>query len=64
MYSISCFILHLYPFLLHTGDEEAKENTTLQFSLKVKCIKNKSAPKNATDPDELFIHSKGEILCC
>ncbi|XP_068684097.1 DNA-directed RNA polymerases I and III subunit RPAC1-like isoform X2 [Montipora capricornis] len=40
------------------GDEEAKENTTLQFDLKVKCIKNKSAPKNATDPDELFIHSK------
>ncbi|CAH3178811.1 unnamed protein product [Porites lobata] len=40
------------------GDEEAKENTTLQFNLKVKCIKNKNAPKNATDPDELYIHSK------
>lgn len=40
------------------GDEEAKDNTTLQFDLKVKCIKNKGAPKNATDPDELFIHSK------
>lgn len=44
-----------------TGDEEAKENTTLQFNLKVKCIKNKNAPKNATDPDELYIHSKGKF---
>lgn len=42
------------------GDEEAKDNTTLQFDLKVKCIKNKNAPKNATDPDELFINSKGK----
>ncbi|XP_078349483.1 DNA-directed RNA polymerases I and III subunit RPAC1-like isoform X1 [Oculina patagonica] len=40
------------------GDEEAKDDTTLQFDLKVKCIKNKNAPKNATDPDELFINSK------
>lgn len=45
-----------------TGDEEAKENTTLQFNLKVKCIKNKNAPKNATDPDELYIHSKGNSV--
>lgn len=41
------------------GDEEPKDDTTLQFDLKVKCIKNKNAPKNATDPDELFINSKG-----
>lgn len=41
------------------GDEEAKDNTTLQFDLKVKCIKNKNAPKNATDPDELYVNSKG-----
>lgn len=39
-------------------DEESKDNTTLQFDLKVKCIRNKNAPKNATDPDELFINSK------
>ena len=45
-----------------TGDEEARENTTLQFNLKVKCIKNKNAPKNATDPDELYIHSKGNSV--
>ena len=42
------------------GDEEAKDDTTLQFDLKVKCVKNKNAPKNATDPDELFINSKGK----
>ena len=42
------------------GDEEAKDNTTLQFDLKVKCIKNKNAPKNATDPDELYVNSKGK----
>lgn len=41
------------------GDEEAKDDTTLQFDLKVKCIKNKNAPKNATDPDELYVNSKG-----
>lgn len=52
----------MLSFLFDAGDEEAKENTTLQFDLKVKCIKNKSAPKNATDPDELFIHSKGEYF--
>lgn len=40
------------------GDEETKDDTTLQFDLKVKCIKNKNAPKNATDPDELFVNSK------
>ena len=47
-------------FCFNKGDEEAKDDTTLQFELKVKCIKNKNAPKNATDPDELFIHSKGK----
>ena len=49
-------------FWSDTGDEEATENTTLQFNLKVKCIKNKNAPKNATDPDELYIHSKGDNI--
>lgn len=44
-------------------DEESKDDTTLQFDLKVKCIKNKNAPKNATDPDELFINSKGMLHC-
>ena len=57
-------LVHVHKFCTKmlwsdTGDEEAKENTTLQFNLKVKCIKNKNAPKNATDPDELYIHSKG-----
>lgn len=60
----SCTIFQLIHFFLYwiwSGDEEAKDNTTLQFDLKVKCIKNKGAPKNATDPDELFIHSKGDF---
>ena len=60
-------LVHVHKFCTKllwsdTGDEEAKENTTLQFNLKVKCIKNKNAPKNATDPDELYIHSKGNSV--
>ena len=56
-----CFFYHYY--FCTKGDEESKDNTTLQFDLKVKCIKNKNAPKNATDPDELFINSKGMLYC-
>ena len=44
------------------GDDEVKDDTTLVFELKVKCIKNKNAPKDATDPDELYINSKGLAL--
>ncbi|KXJ14474.1 DNA-directed RNA polymerases I and III subunit RPAC1 [Exaiptasia diaphana] len=40
------------------GDTDVKDDTTLIFDLKVKCIKNKNAPKDATDPDELYINSK------
>jgi hypothetical protein len=42
--------------------EEAKDDTTLVFELKVKCTRNKNAPKDATDPDELYINSKGKIM--
>ncbi|XP_058954480.2 DNA-directed RNA polymerases I and III subunit RPAC1 isoform X2 [Pocillopora verrucosa] len=45
-------------FDVKMDDEEVKDNTTLQFDLKVKCIKNKNASKNATDPDELYVNSK------
>ncbi|KAK3715062.1 hypothetical protein QZH41_012126, partial [Actinostola sp. cb2023] len=40
------------------GEDEVKDDTTLVFDLKVKCTKNKNAPKDATDPDELYINSK------
>ena len=56
------FFFNLLKFYYSTKeDEESKDNTTLQFDLKVKCIRNKNAPKNATDPDELFINSKGML---
>ncbi|EDO35589.1 predicted protein [Nematostella vectensis] len=53
--------IHADPRLFNykkQGDEEAQDDTTLVFELKVKCIKNKNAPKDATDPDELYINSK------
>ena len=58
---INAFNIYLLIYYSTKGDEESKDNTTLQFDLKVKCIKNKNAPKNATDPDELFINSKGML---
>ena len=42
---------------------EEKEDTTLVFELKVKCTKNKNAPKDASNPDELYINSKGIVVC-
>lgn len=48
--------------MLFLGDDEVKDDTTLVFELKVKCIKNKNAPKDATDPDELYLNSKGLTL--
>ncbi|XP_022097300.1 DNA-directed RNA polymerases I and III subunit RPAC1-like isoform X1 [Acanthaster planci] len=40
------------------GDEEGTAEDTIEFQLKVKCAKNPSAAKDATDPDELYKHSK------
>ena len=34
----------------------------LEFELKVKCTKNPKAPKNTTDPDELYLNSKGKMI--
>ncbi|XP_014667921.1 PREDICTED: DNA-directed RNA polymerases I and III subunit RPAC1-like [Priapulus caudatus] len=34
--------------------EEPTEMDTIEFQLKVRCMKNTHAPKDATDPDELF----------
>ncbi|XP_077999650.1 DNA-directed RNA polymerases I and III subunit RPAC1-like [Glandiceps talaboti] len=36
------------------GDEEGTAEDTLEFHLKVKCTKNPHAPKDATDPDEMY----------
>ena len=60
MFAIISLFIYFYYYSTK-GDEESKDNTTLQFDLKVKCIRNKNAPKNATDPDELFINSKGML---
>ena len=62
-YADVCNYLFIYLLIYCStkGDEESKDNTTLQFDLKVKCIRNKNAPKNATDPDELFVNSKGML---
>ena len=32
---------------------------TLEFELKVRCRKNPHAPKDASDPDELYLDHKG-----
>ncbi|XP_072172722.1 DNA-directed RNA polymerases I and III subunit RPAC1-like [Diadema setosum] len=40
------------------GDETGTAEDTLEFQLKVKCSKNPNAPKDATDPDELYKNAK------
>ncbi|XP_072031344.1 DNA-directed RNA polymerases I and III subunit RPAC1-like [Amphiura filiformis] len=40
------------------GDENGSPEDTVEFQLKIKCTKNPNAPKDATDPDELYRHTK------
>lgn len=42
-----------------TGEVESKYNSanTVQFTLHVKCERNPNAPKDSTDPNELYINS-------
>ncbi|XP_033635458.1 DNA-directed RNA polymerases I and III subunit RPAC1-like [Asterias rubens] len=40
------------------GDEDGTGEDTIEFTLKVKCTRNPNAAKDATDPDELYKHSK------
>ena len=35
---------------------------TLEFELKVRCRRNPHAPKDASDPDELYLDHKGEAI--
>ena len=43
-----------------TGDTEGTDQDTIEFQLKVKCSKNPNAPKDSSDPDELYRDTKGE----
>lgn len=38
------------------GDEEGSSEDTLQFQLTVRCTKNPNAPKDATEPEDLYQH--------
>ena len=65
LYITSFLILSLYTSsFVNKGDTEpeVREDDTLKFELKIKCIKNKSAPKDVSDPEELYINSKGGRL--
>ena len=45
-----------------TGNEESTEDNVIEFELKIKCTRNPNASKDASDPDELYVNHKGEIL--
>jgi len=38
--------------------EKASARNTLQFRLKIRCKRNKKAPADTTNPDELYVNSK------
>ena len=42
-----------------TGQNDETADDTLVFELKVKCKKNPSAAKDATDPSELYVNHRG-----
>ena len=48
------------------GDEtletKGTAEDTLEFELKVRCRRNPQAPKDASDPDELYLDHNGESL--
>ena len=47
-------------FYISVSDEEdATEDTVVELELKVKCTKNPNASKEATDPEELYLNSRG-----
>ena len=39
-------------------DDKVTERNTLRFRLKVRCKRNKKAPSDTTNPDELYLNSK------
>ena len=42
--------------------EDVDTETNLLFELKVKCTRNPKAPPDATDPEILYLNSKGREL--
>ena len=43
-------------------EKEGTAEDTLEFELKVRCRRNPHAPKDASDPDELYLDHNGKIL--
>lgn len=50
-------------YLNFSGDEDGTEQDTLEFQLKVKCTWNTNAPKDSTNPDDIYKDHKSECLC-
>jgi hypothetical protein len=50
-------------YLNFLGDEDGTEQDTLEFQLKVKCTWNINAPKDSTNPDDIYKDHKSECLC-
>ena len=48
--------------MLFIGDSEGTAEDTLEFELKIKCTKNPNAPKDATDPADLYRNHEGLIM--
>ena len=57
----------LFCAILHKGEAKGRDyletkgtaEDTLEFELKVRCRKNPHAPKDASDPDDLYVDHKG-----
>jgi hypothetical protein len=45
------------------GDEDGTEQDTLEFQLKIKCTWNTNAPKDSTNPDDIYKDHKSECPC-
>jgi DNA-directed RNA polymerase I and III subunit RPAC1 len=45
-------------FEMKKKGDKVTERNTLRFRLKVRCKRNKKAPSDTTNPDELYINSK------
>lgn len=54
----------MFPYLNFLGDEDGTDQDTLEFQLKVKCTWNSNAPKDSTNPDDLYKDHKSKCCCC
>lgn len=48
------------PVFVSPGDEEGTEIDTIQLQIKVKCTMNPRAPKDSSDPRELYLNHMGK----